>query len=100
MRIYRWTRFGALTLMSCACIFILVLVFAHRVHDIHDSRVLNLFTMGIAVVTAWLINVREMNSMPPASDTALRARLANTTFTMGLFVNLCVLSGTGLLMYH
>lgn len=100
VRIYRWTRFGALTLMSCACIFILVSVFAHRVHDFHDFRVLNLFTMGVAVVTTWLVNVREMKSMSPSSDSTLHARLANTTFSMALLVDLSVLAGMGLLMYH
>jgi hypothetical protein len=30
----------------------------------------------------------------------LPARLANTTFSMALLVNVSVLAGTGLLMYH
>jgi hypothetical protein len=97
---YRWGMFGLLTLISVINVFTLVLVFAHRIHGFHDFRVMSLFTMGLAIVAAWSVNLRECRRVLPASDAALYKKLAYTISGLGLFVNLCVQAGTGLLMYR
>ena len=95
---YRWYSFGALTVMSVANVIILVLVFNHRIHNSHDFRVMSLFTMGIAIAIAWYLNLRECRSVLPVADEVLYKELAGAISSLSLFVNLCVLSGTGLLL--
>ena len=100
MENYRSGTFGLLTLLSTMNLFTLVLVFTHRVHTFRDFRVMGLLTMAIAISAAWTFSFREWRRALPTSDVVLYKKLANTIFSLTLFVNLCAQAGTSLLMHR
>ncbi len=97
---YRSGTFGLLSLLSAINLFTLVVVFIRRVHTFHDLRVMGLLTMAMAISAAWTFSFREWRRALPPSDVVLSKKLANTIFSLSLFVNLCAQAGTSVLMHR
>lgn len=97
---YRSGTFGLLSLLSAINLFILVEVFTHRVHAFPDLRVMGLLTMAMVISAAWTFSFREWRRALPTLDVVLYKKLANTIFSLSLFVNLCTQAGTSLLMHR
>jgi hypothetical protein len=96
----RRSTFVLLSLISGLNLLTLVLVFTHRIHSFSDFRLMSLLTMAIAIAAAWFFNFREWRRALPASESDLYKKLANTILALGIFVNLAVQAGTGLLMHR
>lgn len=76
MRIYRWFMFAGLTFMSAIIVFKLVLVFTHRIHYLHDLRMIIFTATGIACAIAALANGRQ-SSRPLAPDVVVYNKSTN-----------------------